>query len=135
MDYFDEKPFSWGWVLGSFLLFIVIEIVLGRFIGPHVSGRYLSPTLHFSLPGFLNLFSYFFGGFLIGSLSPGRRRFEPAVAAFLYLLLMNCLTFFHPHSFYVFRFVKVLIGGGLAFVLALAGAEMGSHFFRRQQFP
>ena len=131
---FDHKPFSWGLVFGCLVLFIIIEMILGGFVGPFVAGRYLSYTLTFSLRGFLNLASFFLGGMLIGAVSPVRRFYEPAVAAFLYIFLMFCLNFFHPHRFYIFQFSKALIGGGIAFVLAYLGTQTGNGMVRKNSF-
>ena len=75
--------------------------------------------------GLLNLISYFIGGFIIGLISPGIRIYEPAVGAFLSVLVMLVLTFFTPYSFLHFSLLKVIIGGGIAFFLALSGAKLG----------
>jgi hypothetical protein len=38
---------------------------------------------------------------------------------------MLCISFFTPYSFIHFSFTKMLIGGAIAFCLALSGAKLG----------
>src|SRR5205823_5482905 len=68
------------------------------------------------------------GGVLVGVLSPGVRMKEPAVGALISVLLVFMISFFMPNFFYAFDITKVLIGGGIAFALALAGAYSGEKF-------
>ncbi len=120
-----EQRFSKQWMFISFAIFIVTEIILGGVVGHYVVGRYMSIHLHFMLQGLLNLISYFIGGFIIGIISPGIRIYEPAVGAFLSVATMLLLTLFTPFSFLHFSLTKVIIGGGIAFLLALSGAKAG----------
>lgn len=120
-----HQEFSKAWMLISFFIFIVTELVLGGIVGELVVGRYMSLHLHFMMQGLLNIISYFIGGFLIGLISPGIRIYEPAAGAFLSVLVMLLLTLFTPFSFLHFSITKVIIGGGIAFFLALTGAKMG----------
>lgn len=120
-----HQEFSKAWMLLSFFIFIVTELVLGGIVGELVVGRYMSLHLHFMMQGLLNIISYFIGGFMIGLISPGIRIYEPAAGAFLSVLVMLLLTFFTPFSFLHFSITKVVIGGGIAFFLALTGAKMG----------
>ena len=106
-------------------IFIGVELLLGGLIGDIVVGRFMSIQLRFLLQGALNLVSFFIGGLLIGLISPGVRTFEPAAGAFLSVALMLCLAFFTPYGFIRFSMMKMLIGGAIAFLLALAGARMG----------
>ena len=106
-------------------IFIGIELFLGGLIGNLLVGRFMSISLKFLLQGLLNLVSFFIGGFVIGLISPGIRIHEPAVGAFLSVSLMLCITFFTPYSFIHFSFTKVIIGGAIAFFLALSGAKLG----------
>lgn len=112
-------------MLLSMLIFIVTEIVLGIWIGKVVAGRYTSISLGFMVKGLLNLVSYFVGGFTIGLISPGLRIYEPAAGAFLCVALMLAVSLFTPYRFIQFSMTKMLIGGGIAFCLALAGARLG----------
>ena len=106
-------------------IFIGFELVLGGLVGQVVMGRYMSHSLRFLLQGALNLASYFIGGVVIGVISPGLRIQEPAVGAFLSVALMLSLSLFTPYSFIRFSLFKLLIGGGIAFILALTGAKLG----------
>ena len=121
----DTQPFSKKWVLASTAIFVAVELFLGGLIGHLVVGTFMSLNLRFLLQGLLNLISFFIGGFIIGMISPGIRIFEPALGAFLSVALMLCLSFFTPYSFIQFSLTKMLIGGGIAFFLALTGARAG----------
>ena len=121
----DTQTFSVKWMLFSVLIYIAAEIVLGIWVGGVVVGKYLSVSLRFMLQGLLNLASYFVGGFIIGLISPGLRIYEPAAGAFLAVSLMLLLTILTPFNFIQFSMTKMLIGGGIAFFLALAGARLG----------
>ena len=125
MQYDKNQPFSTKWMFASMAIFIGIELLLGGIVGEVVVGRFMSLSLGFLLQGLLNLFSYFIGGFLIGVLSPGIRIREPAFGAFLSVALMLTLSIFTPYSFIRFSLTKMLIGGAVAFLLALTGAKIG----------
>lgn len=125
MNDLEHTSFSKKWVLASMAIFIGIELFLGGLIGNLVVGRFMSISLKFMLQGLLNLVSFFIGGFIIGLISPGIRIHEPAVGAFLSVSFMLCITFFTPYSFMHFSFTKMLIGGAIAFFLALSGAKLG----------
>ena len=119
------RPFAMKWVLASMAVFIGMELVLGGLIGGAMTGRFTSLNLQFMLQGLLNVVSYFIGGFIIGFLSPGLRIHEPATGAFLSVALVLSLSLFTPYSFIRFSLTKMLIGGAVAFWLALAGAKLG----------
>ena len=120
-----EQEFSKKWVFLSMSIFIVIELVIGVFVGDLVVGKYKSIHLTFFLQGLLHLLSYFLGGILIGIISPGLRLLEPALGAFLSVALMLSMTLFTPFSFFNFSVTKLIIGGCIAFFLALSGAKIG----------
>ncbi len=120
-----ERDFSWGWVAGAFVLFIAVELLIGGLVGEVLLGRYRSIALGFTLQGLLHVVSFLIGGFLVGLVSPGKRLVEPGVAAFGSVAFMFILTVFTPYSWFVFSSSRVLVGGGLAFLLALAGAWLG----------
>ena len=120
-----NKSFSIKWMIASMAIFIGIELLLGGIVGEVVIGRYMSLSLRFLLQGLLNLVSFFVGGFIIGVISPGLRIREPATGAFLSVALMLCLSIFTPYSFIRFSLTKMIIGGAIAFFLALAGAKTG----------
>lgn len=121
----ERQPFSIKWVVLSMIVFVVVELLLGVLLGHFVVGKYASINLKFVLQGVLNLSSYLIGGFIIGLVSPGIRVYEPGVGAFLAIALMLGLTLFTPFAFIQFNAIKLLLGGGIAFCLALAGAMWG----------
>ncbi len=125
MTYKTYQPFALKWVLVSMALFLGVELLLGGLIGEVVIGRFMSLNLRFMLQGLLNLVSYFIGGFIIGLISPGLRIHEPATGAFLSVALVLSLSLFTPYSFIHFSLTKMLVGGAMAFWLALAGARLG----------
>ncbi len=124
MNNVEHQPFSKKWMFGSMATFIVIELILGGMIGTFVGG-YMSISLRFMLQGLLNLISFFIGGFIIGLISPGIRIYEPAAGAFLSVSVMLILAIFTPFRFIHFSLSKMLIGGAIAFALALLGARAG----------
>lgn len=118
------KKFSWPWVAYSALIIIGVELVLAGLFGNMVVGRFMH-TLYYALEVILILVSYFVGGAIIGVVSPGIRILEPALGAFICVLLTFSISFFSPYSFIVFSWTKVIFGGGIAFGLALLGARAG----------
>ena len=121
----SHQPFSIKWVILSMIVFVVVELLLGVLVGHFIVGKYASLNLKFVLQGVLNLSSYLIGGFIIGLVSPGLRIREPGVGAFLAIALMLGLTLFTPFAFIQFNSIKLLLGGGIAFGLAIAGAMWG----------
>jgi hypothetical protein len=121
----DHQPFSIKWVVLSMIVFITVELILGGLVGNLIVGKFTSINLKFTLQGVLNLSSYLIGGFIVGLVSPGIRIHEPGVGAFLAIALMLTLTLFTPFAFIQFSPMKLLLGGGIAFCLAIAGAMWG----------
>ena len=93
----------------------------------------MSMGLRFMLQGSLQLVSFLIGGFIIGVISPGIRITEPAVGAALSVAIMLTLTVFTPYSFIHFSLTKLLIGGVIAFALALIGARFGEKITSRRK--
>lgn len=125
MENTKDQPFSTRWVIISIAIFIIVELLLGGFVGKFVFGRFFSLNLLFLIQGLLHLSSFFVGGFIIGMFSPGRRIFEPAVGAFLSVALVLLLSIFTPFRFIRFTPMVLIIGGAVAFLLALYGASLG----------
>ncbi len=121
----DHPPFSVKWMILSMLVFVAVELLLGGLVGGLIVGKYASLNLKFLLQGVLNLASYFVGGIIIGLVSPGLRIREPAAGAFCAVALMLSLSLFTPYAMIQFSVVKMLLGGGIAFCLAIAGASIG----------
>ena len=120
-----KQEFSWKWVALSFAVFVVSESIIGAVIGQYVVGQYVSHNLQFLMQGLCNVGSYFVGGLLIGMVSPGIRIYEPAAGAFLAVAGTLILTVFSPFTFLAFSMPKMLVGGAIAFFLALTGAKLG----------
>ncbi|MBL8916169.1 MAG: hypothetical protein JNM17_36045 [Archangium sp.] len=121
----NERPFSSGWVMLSVVLFLAIELIIGTWLGPLIVGKYVSPMFHYQVQMLMHLGSLYLGGLAVGIVSPGRRLMEPAVGAFISVLLVFLMSFFMPTWFFVFDLTKVLVGGGIGFLLALFGAWTG----------
>lgn len=120
-----NRPFSFKWMFLSMLVFIAIELALGGLLGKLIVGKYASLSLKFTLQGLLNLASYFIGGIVIGLISPGIRIHEPAAGAFCAVALMLSLSLFTTYAMIQFSALKMILGGGIAFCLAIAGAVVG----------
>ncbi len=121
----SERPFSSPWTILSVVLFLGIELFIGSWLGPLVIGKYVSPMFHYQVQMVMHLLSLYLGGLFVGVVSPGRRLMEPAVGAFISVLVVFLMSFFMPTWFFHFDLVKVLVGGGIGFFLALLGAWQG----------
>ena len=97
----NERPFSSGWTILSLVLFLAVELVIGTWLGPLISGAYVSPMFHYQVQMLLHLFALYLGGVTVGLLSPGRRLLEPAVGAFISVLVVFLMSFFMPNWFFV----------------------------------
>jgi len=128
-----DQTFSWKWVFISMAVFIGIELILGSIVGGIIVGRYKSISLGFLLQGLLHLASFFVGGLAIGLFSPGIRIREPAVGAFCSVALMLAMSLFTPYAFIRFSLNKMLLGGAIAFGLALLGARIGERLSSSKQ--
>ena len=132
MRYEKKKVFSWPWVFVSIFVFIGIELFLGGFVSGIVAGRYVGRIMWFKIEMAMMLASYFVGGVLIGLFSPSVRIFEPAVGAFLAVLMTLIYSFFIPLTrCFGFSGDRALIGGAIVFVLALLGADLGERLAAR----
>lgn len=114
------------------VVFIASEIVIGYFLGNLIVGRFASMGLKFLMQGLSMLIGFYVGGFLVGVISPGVRIWEPAAGAFCSVGLLMVVTLFTPSVFYHFSLIKVILGGIIAFALALYGARMGERVMRNR---
>ncbi|MGV3623513.1 MAG: hypothetical protein ACO1OB_22025 [Archangium sp.] len=121
----SERPFSTAWTILSLVLFLAIELLIGTWLGPLIAGKYVSPMFHYQVQMLMHLLALYFGGLVVGVVSPGRRMLEPAVGAFLSVLITFLMSFFMPTWFLHFSFAKVFVGGGIGFFVALLGAWHG----------
>lgn len=118
----NRAPFSWGWVWLSFAGFLAFQVALGYLAGEYLLKHYHTGHTKYLIEGGINLGSYYLGGFLIGFISPRVRLLEPAVAAGLAMLACLSVGWFTPSVWHQFGTNKFLWGGGLAALLAYAGA-------------
>lgn len=113
------------WIVYSLLIFIAVELLLAGLLGHLIFSRFVPHTLMYTLEVILMLSSFFVGAALVGFISTEVRILEPAIAAFLFVLITLAISLFSPYSFMVFTWTKALIGGGIAFCLAWMGASLG----------
>lgn len=122
----QTHPFSTRWVIASVVIYTAMEIAIAVVIAPAIfAGRLASPMLQMRLQMLMHLGSFYVGGVAVGMLSPGVRLAEPAIGAFVAVAIVFLMSFFLPHAFLHWDTTKILIGGGIAFALALAGAFTG----------
>jgi hypothetical protein len=124
----DREPrlFSLPWLVLSVFIFTMVELAMALVLAPAMAvGHAGSPMLDLRIGMLMHLASYFVGGFLVGVFSPGVRLLEPAVGAVVAVALVLLMAVFLPSPLVQFSLGKLVMGGGIAFVLALVGAYLG----------
>jgi len=121
----QNQPFSMRWVLASIVVFVLAQLVLAVIVGQVLIGSRIPTGMHQVVQGLLILISYFVGGFVIGVISPKIRIIEPALGAFASIFLVVLVSFVMPNSYIYFNWLKMFIGGAIAFALAMYGATLG----------
>lgn len=122
----QTHPFSAKWVMASVVIYTAMEIGIAVFLAPAIfAGRLASTMLQIRLEMLMHLASFYVGGVAVGVISPGVRLAEPAIGAFIAVVLVFSMSMFMPMSFMNFDTTKIAIGGGIAMVLALMGAFTG----------
>lgn len=122
----ETHPFSLKWAMAAVVIYTAMEIGIAIFLAPAIlAGRLASPMLQMRIQMLMHLASFYLGGVFVGVLSPGVRLVEPAVGAFVAVAIVFMMSFFMPSWFMHWSTEKVLVGGGVAFALALAGAWTG----------
>jgi hypothetical protein len=107
--------FSTRWVMASVVIYTGLEIGIALVLAPAIFGAMLaSPMVQMRLEMLMHLASFYVGGVAVGVISPGVRLAEPAVGAFISVVLVFLLSVFLPHSFIHFDLTKIAIGGGIA---------------------
>ena len=127
----QNNRFSWGWVFASVAVFVVAQLFFAFGLGQMLLGSRIPHGLQQVVQGLLMLVSYFVGGLIIGVVSPGVRMIEPALGAFLSIFLVVFVSFVMPGSYVYFQWMKLIIGGIIAFALALYGARLGEKLTRQ----
>ena len=118
------------WVLISLVVYIGLEVLLGGVLG-YLLNQFVSHPFQIRLELILMVVSYFIGGLVIGLISREVRLLEPAVGAFLAVGLTFLYAFFTPVHFFGFSPQRIMIGGAIAFALALLGADLGERIAGR----
>jgi hypothetical protein len=113
------------------VIFIAVELLLGGVVGRLIAGRFVGHVFRIKIEVILMLVSYFVGGLFVGLFSPNVRILEPAIGASLAVLFTFVYSFFTPVRFFGFSINRLLIGGIIAFVLALIGADFGERIAAR----
>ncbi len=122
----QTQPFSTSWMIASVLIFTATEIAIAIVLAPAIfAGRLASPMLQMRLQMLMHLGSFFVGGIFVGVVSPRVRLMEPAVGAVIAVMLVFLMSVFMPQTFFGWSWSKIIMGGGIAFVLALSGAYTG----------
>ena len=121
-----ETRIEWKWVLVSIIVFLVIQVVLSVIFG--IFGLL---TLGFGFVLFLVVkpLTYFIGGIVTGRMSPGITIREPAIGAVVISVLG---IIFDSTRAPGGRVLWMIVAGVLAFLLALAGAQIGERMQRTQ---
>jgi hypothetical protein len=120
-----DRPFSNSWLVASIFIFVALELLVGGFVAKLLAGRNVSHMLGLRMELAMSLLAYTGGGFIVGLISPGRRLLEPAIAASVSVLFTFLIAFFTPVVFFHADPGRMVVGGGIAFVLALFGAHWG----------
>lgn len=125
----NNQPFSWAWVIASVVIFTAMEILIAVVLAPAIfAGRLASPMLQMRLQVLMHLASFLVGGLFVGVISPRVRITEPAVGAFLAVAITFMMAIFMPSYWLHFDVSRLLMGGGVAFGLALIGAYTGERW-------
>ncbi|MCC7071687.1 MAG: hypothetical protein IT383_10205 [Deltaproteobacteria bacterium] len=119
----QRQPFSWAWVIAAVLIITGMEVAIAVLISPLLlASRLATQMVQLRLDMLMHLASFLVGGWVVGVISPRVRMWEPAVGAAISVMIVFLMSVFLPHSWWRWDWNKVVIGGGIAFVLALAGA-------------
>ncbi len=119
----QSQPFSWAWVIASVLIITAMEIGIAIVISPALlASRLASQMVQLRLDMLMHLGSFLLGGWLVGIISPRVRMWEPAVGAAIAVVIVFLMSFFLPYSYMRWDWSKIVVGGGIGFGLALAGA-------------
>lgn len=125
------KHFSWAWMLASLVVFIIAEIAIAGLFQTNLFWSFIPQSFRFLVEIVSFAISFLVGGMIVGLVSPSIRVLEPAIAAFFSVIILLSNGFFTPHGFADFSVIKMLIGGSIAFALAMSGARLGEKIAAR----
>jgi hypothetical protein len=114
-----------NWILFSALIFVGVEVLLGGVVSRLITGKFIGHVAALRIEALLILASYFVGGIVVALLSPTVRIYEPAAGAAIAVAITFTISLFTPVRFFGFSLTRILMGGGVAFFLALSGAKLG----------
>lgn len=125
------KTFSWPWLLFSLVVFIFAEIAIAGLFQTNLFWSFIPQSFRYLVEIVSFLISFLVGGIIVGLVSPSIRVIEPAVAAFFSVVIMLSNGFFTQHGFADYSLIKMIIGGSIAFALAMSGARLGEKIAAR----
>lgn len=125
-----KEPVSTPWILGALAIYLVAEVVLGWLLG-ELLGGFVSRPFRMRLEVILMFASWWVGGLVVGLVSPKVRLLEPAIAAGLAVGMTSLYAVFMPIRWYTFSSGRLVVGGAIAFGLALWGADTGERLAAR----
>ncbi len=115
---------EWKWIAISVLIFLVVQVALSI-----VFGLFGLITLGFGFLLFVIVkpLTYFLGGIATGRFSPGITIREPAIGA---VVVSVAGVIFDASRSSVGSILWMIVSGAVAFLLALAGAQIGERMQR-----
>ncbi len=115
---------EWKWIAISVLIFLVVQVALSIVFG--VFG-FITLGFGFLLFVIVKPLTYFLGGIATGRLSPGITIREPAIGA---AIVSVAGIIFDASRSSVESILWMIVSGVVAFLLALAGAQIGERMQR-----
>ncbi len=117
----QQEGFEWKWAIMAVVVYVLLQVL---FIGvlPHIIPSY-DPQ---GLAGLgISVVVWFFGGILVGFISPGKTFVEPAVGALIAVVpTIGYLMFITPEGFQP-TLLAYIVGGILGAMISLFGAFIG----------
>jgi len=117
----QQEGFEWKWAILAFVVYLVLQaiilgalpLVISAFDPQGINGLFISVGV------------WFFGGILVGAVSPGKTFLEPAVGALIAVVpTIAYLMFITPEGFEP-SFLAYIVLGLLGAMISLLGAFIG----------
>lgn len=117
----QQEGFEWKWAIMAVAIYLVLQVIVIGIL-PMVISSY-DPQ---GLAGLgISVVVWFFGGIVVGFISPGKTFVEPAVGALIAVVpTIAYLMFITPDGFEP-TFLAYLVGGILGAMISLFGAFIG----------